>query len=214
MRLSRITLSRGFPKSSLSICQSWRSPVQKHFAELSSSMSSENTRLPSEKMIKDLYHCTDENHGQTFQVESRPPKDWKKSGEPDVPRLCVSLSIPQCIAALPRLIRDPLGVYIVDEAGNVELPSSVWDYELTKEHWLSPGSRLTRINTIQPFKTRSIYELRDRIMADIQKTDTLSFRVTTLFAACEVLPEYTSEELADFVNRALSDHGIHSRVSK
>ena len=158
-----------------------------------------------------FYHCTKDNHGRLLQVASKPPSSVTKSGEPSTPRLCVSPSVPQCIAAGSFMMKnDAVGLYVyaTDGSGETQPTQGVWDHEITGERWVPPGSNLKKLAIIQTHRIQAVYEIRDAIMSANSKTDSRSLRISTLHAACEVLTDYTSPGQAEFAKELLREHGI------
>jgi hypothetical protein len=82
------------------------------------------------------YHCTQDNLGDRFVSEMRPPI-VRGAKEPDTPRICVSRSIPACFAAVWFGKNAPVYVYrTVKPLNGIPARRKVYDAAVTDEHWI------------------------------------------------------------------------------
>jgi hypothetical protein len=92
------------------------------------------------------YHCTDRRTEQAWTAVRRAPIT-KASSEPSTPRLCVSPTVAQALAAAWWSGERPVRVYITEKRRTVP-PTGVWDAVMTGERWIIPPVRLTLLATI------------------------------------------------------------------
>lgn len=114
------------------------------------------------------YHVSRIDHGEVFTAKRRHShQSCIPSKEPDTPRLCVAPSITDCLLAV--VIEGPGYVYKSPKRRGIPA-QSVWDKDLTQEHWLVPPVTLARVAVI-PAETMALSMVRHRsVLMDIVKT--------------------------------------------
>lgn len=139
-----------------------------------------------------LYHCTSIDYGDTLVVKKIIPTKSEK--EPNVPRLCVCPTIPQCLAA--RLFyKSSIYVYKTVKPTRGVTPKNVWDSVITNERWLLPGHKLYRFTKIEKNIVQDIsLDIAKWHFKTKNKSD-YKVRIATLWRACVCLSKYTPKHL-------------------
>lgn len=112
------------------------------------------------------YHCTQDDHGDQWTAERRPPRIMG-SNEPPTPRLCVAPTLAGCFTA-SLFCRHGRSVQVYQTAsprsGIKPGRNLVNDCWLTREHWLVPPVQMVKVRVI-PSEVAEIYTDRFREIA-------------------------------------------------
>ena len=149
-----------------------------------------------------LYHCSEIDHGEHLTVVRKTPK-FPSSEEPPVPRLCVSPTVPGCLAGRLFDGLNPVHVYATPKPVRGITPRNVWDEPITKERWLIPPAVLHRVATIPVEDVREIMWRQLAFHVQTQKPARFEIRLCTACVAWDVLGErFPSKKEERVIRRA------------
>lgn len=157
---------------------------------------------------KYMYHCTVDNHGPILTVQRRVPERGKK--EPNTPRLCVSDTIPRCLAGRLFPVGKDIHVYRTDKPVRGISPNGVWDSCITDERWLIPPQKLYHVDTINGDCVKEIQAILWEVVR-ARRGANIRIRASYYAMLLAFLPEkYVTKRDRNWSNTVLDILGIQS----